>query len=143
MFLAEDGAEEIVGASVDGVLAKLVTRGDGIVLTIQLLVEALFDAVEESLLGGRERGVVLPSIDELLCHVGNIAECLHVIFLGKHDRGGFVIAFVGRVGFRLADLGDVSHEVMKHLLALNDAGVSTKNLFNVTFVIDFCHIDVV
>lgn len=69
VLLAENGADEIVGAGVDGVVAELVFGRDGIVFALELLVETRFDLIEKRLFAIGKRRVVLPGIDELLRQV--------------------------------------------------------------------------
>lgn len=69
VLLAENGADEIVGAGVDGVVAELVFGRNGIVFALELFVETRFNLIEERLFAVGQRRVVLPSIDELLRQV--------------------------------------------------------------------------
>lgn len=69
VLLAENGADEIVGAGVDCVVAELVFGSNGIVFALELFVETRFDLIEERLFAVGQRRVVLPGINELLRQV--------------------------------------------------------------------------
>ena len=140
VLFEEDGAEEIVRAGINGELAELVLRGNGIGSAAELLAETDFDLVKESLFGRRERRVVFPCVNKLLRQMGVLAKSLLVSQFGSNNGAGCVVAFVRSVSFLFAYFSDITVVVAEMLLALNNPGVSTDNLLKLRIVKYFCHV---
>ena len=73
--------------------------------------------------------------------MGGLSEGLLVLTFVADNRVGYVVAFVWDVAFKFADTGNVSFEIMKDLLTLNETilGVGSDGFFNVGIVNDCCH----
>ena len=140
VLFEEDGAEEIVGAGINGELAELVLRCNGIGRAAELLAETDFDLVKESLFGRRERSVIFPSVDELLRKMRVLAKSLLVSQFGSNNGAGCVVTFVRSIAFLLANFSDITVVVAEMLLALNNPGVSTDDLLKLWIVKYFCHV---
>lgn len=142
VFGEEDGTEEVVRAGEGSKLAELVGFGNAVGFAGKLLLETSLDILEEHLFLRRgKRGVGLPRINKLLGVVGGLSEGLLVLTFVADNRVGYVVAFVWDVAFKFADTGNVSFEIMKDLLTLNETilGVSSNGLFYVGVVNDCCH----
>lgn len=142
LLFSQDRPEEVIGTRVDGAVAVFVLGRNAVGFAIELAFETRFDVIEEGLFGRRERCIVLPCEDELLCIAGGLSERLEIGKFLSDRRVVLVVArFGGNISFQPANLGDVSFVIPEVLLALDKTvlGVRTDDFPDVRGVEYFSH----
>lgn len=142
VLLANDSADEIINAGIDGVVAVFITGSDRIWFAFELGIETGFAGVEKRLFVRRKRSLELEGINQLFGEMGGAAESLHISALSEPDRLGFVVAGRGGVGLQSADFGDVAVVIAEDFAALDKSAACTDDFLNVRGVFDSCHISI-
>ena len=142
ILFADDCADEIIDAGIDGVCAVSAFGSDGIGIAFELLVEAFFVGVKQSLFFGRKGRFVFEGIDELLRQMRGVSEGVHIRPFACVDGVSPVVSGALFESLETTDPSHVTIIVMEMFAALYQAsfGVRTYHFFDVRGVFDFSHV---
>ena len=143
VFLAEYGADEVVYAGIDDVVAVSVFGRHGIRCAFELGIEACGAGVEEGLFLRGEGSLVLECVDELLREVRGRAEGVLVSRLFACSRVGLVVPRVWFEDLQPSFPGDITVVVVEVFLADSESVLRVQgsdNLVDRRIMVYSCHI---